>query len=361
MSSRPISADFESRKRSLFEAALRLPEDRRVAYVSEQTNADADLRTAVLRLLAAQAVTAQGILDTPLHHSPTARTEVPAWIGSYRVAALIGSGGMGTVYNCQQPATGKQVAVKVIHEILRTKELLDRFAQEREILTKLKHPNVCRVIEAGVTERGAPFIVMEMVEGRRIDIFCRTLPQLAILRLFTQVLAAVEYFHREQVAHRDLKPANVLVTAQGRVRVLDFGIAKVIDHSPGSTGHGPTHTKARLMTVRYASPEQLQGRLSGRASDIYAAGVMLYELLTGSHPYPDDYPLGATQLLRAMSKRHPAPVSAIRQSLQLPPAVDVMIARALEYDPLRRYRSAGDFLTDLGRCLDDFSSPPTAY
>lgn len=356
MPARPISAEFERRKRSLFEAALQLPQDRRLAYVQEQTNADAELRTAVLRLIAAEAVTSQGILDTPLHRRYDKEIAPLLRIGSYSVVSSLGTGGMGSVYCCRHPATNDLVAVKVIHEALRVKGFLERFAQEREILTKLKHPNVCRILEAGVANHGALFIVMEMVEGRPIDAFCRSLSTRAILRLFSQLLAGVEYFHRQQIIHRDLKPANVLVTDLGQVRILDFGIAKIIDHHPGSTGHGPTQTRSPLMTVRYASPEQLQGRLSGRASDIYALGVMIFELLTRRHPFDDEYLQGAVRLLSAMSRRSPPPASTVCPAGRISAAVDAMIARALEYDPLRRYRSAGDMLNDLRRCLESTSA-----
>ena len=351
MPAKPVSVDFERRKRSLFEAALQLPETRRLAFVNQQTTVDPDLRTAVLRMLA-QAATTQGILDTPLHPKDAAEGAPPSQIGPYAVVRSLGTGGMGGVYCCRHPATGDLVAVKVIHTALRGTRFVERFATERDILTRLRHPNVCRILDGGVAEHGTPFIVMEQVDGRPLDEFCRSLPLAAILRLFSQILAGVEYFHRQQIVHRDLKPANVLVTASGQVRILDFGIAKIIDHDQGFTGHGPTRSTAPIMTVRYASPEQLQGRLSGRASDIYSLGVMLYELLSGRHPFEEEYALGPTRLLSAMARRTPAPPSSFQGPRALTRAVDVIVLSALEYDPMRRYRSAGDFLDGVRRCLE---------
>jgi serine/threonine protein kinase len=352
MPAKPVSVEFERRKRALFEAALQLPEASRIGFIMQQTTVDPELRTAVLRMLTAQAAGSEGILDTPLHPKPVLENAIPARIGPYVVMRSLGVGGMGSVYCCCHPMTGEPVAVKVVHVALQGTSFVKRFARERDILTKLKHPNVCRILDAGVAEHGTPYIVMEMVNGRPIDQFCRGLELSRVLRLFSQLLAGVEYFHRRDVVHRDLKPANVLVLPSGHVRILDFGIAKIIDHHPGSTGHGPTRSTAPMMTVRYASPEQLKGHVSGRASDIYAVGVMLYELLSGRHPFAEEYLQGPIRLLSAMSRRSPTPPSEFQPSNALTPAIDKMTLSALEFDPMRRYRTAGDFLNDLRMCLE---------
>jgi serine/threonine protein kinase len=262
---------------------------------------------------------------------------------------------MGSVYSCRSPQGGL-VAVKLVQADLPDRRGSQHFDDERAIHARLRHPNICRILGAGSAEHGTPFIVMELVDGEPIDIFCRrsrwTVSQR--LRLFSQVLAGTEYFHRERIVHRDLKPSNILVTTAGNVKILDFGIAKVAEHRAGFTGHGPTHTAVPLMTLRYASPEQLERRLSGRSSDIYSLGVMLYELLTDKHPF-EEYKQGLAQLLIAMAGRSPVPPSVLAKGT-ISSGIDRMVLKSLQFDPKNRYGSANQFLSDLRECLNSMNA-----
>ena len=352
MSPRIISNATEQRKRAIFEAAMQLAEPARLAYIERETGGDPALRDSVLRLVAANREDSNGILDQPIYERPRTGEAVPASIGAYTVVKHLGSGGMGSVYCCRAPE-GAMVAVKLLHGGLVDRQAPQRFELEREIHRRLHHPNVCRILGSGCAERGTPFLVMELIEGEPVDAYCRRhrlgVPQR--LRLFSQTLAGTAYFHQANIVHRDLKPSNVLVTPAGKVKILDFGIAKVAEHEPGSTGHGPTRTSMPLMTVRYASPEQLQRLLSGRSSDVYSLGAMLYELLTGRHPFGTVYHQGAAQLLAAMASTSPAPPSAIAQAA-ISSGIDRMVLKALQFDPSHRYGSAGQFLDDLRGILD---------
>ena len=209
-------------------------------------------------------------------------------IGPYRILREIGHGGMGTVYLAER-ADGqyrKRVAIKLVNPHLGTAEILRRFRNERQVLAALDHPNIARLLDGGTTEDGRPYLVMEYVEGVAIDTWCdsRKLAVRDRLKLFRKVCAAVQYAHDQQVIHRDIKPGNILVTTDGTPKLLDFGIAKVLNRELSAEtlettiGSGP-------MTPEYASPEQVRGERIGPASDIYALGVVLYQLLTGQLPY----------------------------------------------------------------------------
>lgn len=347
--------DREKRRRALFEAGLRLPERERTAFIERQTAGDPDLRDSVLRLIRASSAHSTGALDRPVYQRPPAPAAAarPRKIGGYTVIKPLGSGGMASVYACRAP-DGTVVAVKLLNAALHDPHFLRRFEEERDIQMRIRHPNVCQIFHGGAAEHGTPFIAMELVEGQPIDRYCasKRLSARERLRLFSQVLAGVEYCHRREIVHRDLKPSNVLVTAAGQVKILDFGIAKIAAHRSGMTGHGPTHSALRLMTIRYASPEQLQQRLSGRSSDIYALGVMLYELIAGRHPYWEHLESGTERLLVAMNASLPSPPSALAASPDLPAGLDQLVLRALHFDPAQRYQLAGQFLEAVGRCLE---------
>jgi serine/threonine protein kinase len=181
----------------------------------------------------------------------------------------------------------KRVAVKLLRRGLDSEDILRRFRHERQILASLDHPNIARLLDGGMTDDGLPYFVMEYIEGTPLDRYCdeRRLSTTERLKLFRQVCAAVYHAHQNLIVHRDLKPSNILVTKDGEPKLLDFGIAKLLN--PELTAHtmAPTATGIRLMTPNYASPEQIRGKNITTASDIYSLGVLLYHLLTGHHPY----------------------------------------------------------------------------
>ena len=202
----------------------------------------------------------------------------------YKILKLIAEGGMGEVYLAHDPELDRKVAIKLIKSNLKTKELLRRFRNERQILANLQHPNIARLFEAGATADGLPFFVMEYVEGKPIDQYANE-NQLSLtdrLNLFRTVCSAITCAHQNLVIHRDIKPNNILVTANGEPKLLDFGIAKLLHETDSQEA---TLTLFHAMTPEYASPEQVKGEAITTASDAYSLGVLLYELLAGRRPY----------------------------------------------------------------------------
>ena len=307
-------------------------------------------------------------------------------IGPYRVVREIGRGGMGAVYLAER-ADGEfrqQVAVKVIRQTLGGDEVRRHFKRERQILASLNHPNIARLLDGGVSEDGEPFLAMEYVEGVRIDEYAdaHQLSTSARLSLFRQVCAAVQYAHQNLVIHRDLKPPNILVTAEGVPKLLDFGIAKLLDPESADAG-AHTVTELGVMTPEYASPEQVQGQQVTTASDVYSLGVVLYELLAGHRPYriksrkPDE-------IARAICEQEPErPSAAVSRLEDTPKAsggstpvitpetvsrargeqperlrrrlagdLDNIILMAMRKEPSRRYSSVGQFSEDIRRHLE---------
>jgi serine/threonine protein kinase len=203
----------------------------------------------------------------------------------YRLIELIGQGGMGDVYRAER-ADGQydqRVAIKFVRAGLDTSAILERFRNERQVLASLDHPNIARLFDGGTSEEGIPYLVMELIEGTPIDHYC-DLQKLTIserLQLFLQVASAVQYAHQHLVIHRDIKPGNILVTKAGIPKLLDFGIAKILDPAARSEV-----TLVNPMTPEYASPEQVRGEPVTTATDVYSLGVVLYQLLTGRSPYP---------------------------------------------------------------------------
>src|SRR6202035_3027390 len=229
------------------------------------------------------AVEASGILPAPEETVLLSG----ARIGPYQIVEEIGHGGMGTVYRAVRADDQyrKQVAIKVVRGGLGDEFRVHRFRAERQILANLDHPNIARLLDGGATADGRPYVVMEYIEGRPIDQYCddAKLPVSERLKLFRTVCSAVAYAHQRLVIHRDIKPANILVTKEGEAKLLDFGIAKILD--PEEAGVDQTVTVMRLMTPEYASPEQVRGEAITTASDVYSLGVVLYGLLTGRRPY----------------------------------------------------------------------------
>ncbi|MEO6119307.1 MAG: serine/threonine-protein kinase, partial [Terriglobales bacterium] len=271
--------------RNLFEAALERTPEARSQFIREACHGDEELLMEVGRLLMAQGQSAdwidEGVLGPQMPRLEGRR------IGPYDILRQLGEGGMGAVYLAARAdgAFRKTLALKIVRPAAANPEVLRRFQREREVLAMLDHPNIARIVDGGETEDGLPYLVMDYVEGEPIDVYCdrHRLNVRARLALFRQVCAAVQYSHQQRVVHRDLKPSNILVTADGTVKLLDFGIAKLgageLDGATALTVPG-----MYLMTPEYSSPEQVEGGPVSAATDVYALGVVLYELLTGRRP-----------------------------------------------------------------------------
>jgi WD40 repeat protein/serine/threonine protein kinase len=278
----------------LFEATLDLPAERRAAFLEESCLGDPALRREVEQLLAAGARADDFFEAAPVEVVSEVFDGAPAScfagssVGPYKILRELGRGGMGVVWLAERADDQyhQQVAIKLLWPGLNKAEVVRRFRRERQILANLHHPNIAQLYDGGTTEDGRPYFVMEYVAGVPITEYCnvRRLPITERLRLFGQVCAAVQYAHQNLVVHRDLKPSNILVTQAEEVKLLDFGIARVLDpERHGLTARPTTH--GLMMTPEYASPEQMRGDPITTASDVYSLGLVLYELLTGQSPY----------------------------------------------------------------------------
>ena len=290
-------------------------------------------------------------------------------VGSYTLRSPLGQGGMGSVWLADR-SDGRfegVAAVKLLNASLIGREGEARFQREGSLLARVRHPNISQLIDAGVSTLGQPYLVIEHVDGERIDHYCAE-AQLGIaerVRLFLDVLAAVAFAHTNLIVHRDLKPHNVLVTKAGQVKLLDFGIAKLVEAEDGGQGPELTQLGGHPMTPLYASPEQISGEPQTTVSDVYSLGVMLYELLTGDLPYRLESK-SLAQIREAISSREPLPASRTalrdgaaplglpertRLSRELRGDLDCILLKALEKEPGRRYPSADAFARDLERYL----------
>src|SRR5882724_7994972 len=276
--------------RKLFETVLERDRDTRAAFLAAASAGDTVLYEEVQKLLIAHDHV-DAYMVPPVLVPPNAM-EYPRLegrrIGPYEILREIGHGGMGSVYFAvrSDDIYRKHVAFKVLRSAS-NKEVIRRFQQERRILASLEHPNIATLLDGGTTEEGLPYFVMEYVEGHPLFSYCDS-HKLTIaerLRLFRKVCSAVQYAHQHRVIHRDLKPSNVLVTTEGVPKLLDFGIAKLLDPDLASQTLDPTTAAVRLMTPEYASPEQVLGETVTPGSDVYSLGVLLYELLTDHRPY----------------------------------------------------------------------------
>lgn len=272
-------------------------------------------------------------------------------LGSYSLVRQVGEGGMGVVYEAVR-ADGEfeqRVAIKIVKLWLTSEQETNRFRAERQILARLDHPNIARLLDGGTTPDGLPFLVMDFVEGIRIDNYCRenALDVSERLRLFRLVCETVEYAHSQGIVHRDLKPANILVMQGGKPKLLDFGIAKVVD--PSAT-EAATLTLSRPATPQYASPEQLRGEPTTPSSDIYSLGVLLYELLTGQSPYAGKA-ANLQAISRAVYEEEPLPPSEISGNAAWRQSLDRIVAAAMRKDPAARYGSVQQLIADVDRYL----------
>ena len=275
-------------------------------------------------------------------------------IGAYRLLRKIASGGMGVVYLAERAdeAFTRFVAIKLIGVGADGTEIGRRFQEERQILAKLDHPNIARLLDGGETANGQPFFVMEYVDGLSLSDYCRErTPDLtARLTLFQSICDAVQYAHQNLVVHRDLKPGNILVTRDGTVKLLDFGIAKILS----ADAEGDTRTIFQFLTPAYASPEHLRGETITTTSDVYSLGVLLYELLTYRRPFDTRSPQEALRRIEAEEPPRPStvcPLDSPRLQRQLRGDLDNIVMRALQRDPARRYQSARELSEDLTRYL----------
>ena len=354
----------------LLDAALDRPLESRPGFLDEACAGDAALRRQVEELLAAEAA-GEAFLSVPaIEHAAPLVVELlesldedegraPRAVGAYRLLRQLGEGGMGIVYLAER-ADGQfeqQVAVKLLRAGLRGDEQRRRFLQERQILARLEHPAIARLIDGGVSEDGVPFFVMERVQGAPVTEYCAhgALGIEARLRVFLEVCDAVQYAHRNLVVHRDLKPSNILVDAAGRVKLLDFGIAKLLAEGDAGPAAEGTRTLQRVLTPEYASPEQVRGDPVTTATDVYALGVLLHELLTGRRPYRVERG-SAAEWERAILEQEPTRPSAVAGTRELRRRLrgdlDWIVQKALQKEPERRYPSAEALATDLRCHLD---------
>jgi non-specific serine/threonine protein kinase/serine/threonine-protein kinase len=278
------------RVKNAYAEAIELPTDARSSFL---VSIDDQIRENVARLLAADS-DAANFIDRPFLLEqgsvlPPEESAVGTVIDDYRILAVLGSGGMGTVYLAEHEGEGftHRVALKLIKRGMDTDMVLRRFLTERQILASLDHPNIARMLDGGSTPAGVPYFVMEHVEGLPIRSYCDTndLDVAERIELFAKVCAAVSYAHQKLVVHRDLKPSNVLVTPTGEPKLLDFGIAKLLQPNWNESTEPLTATQFRILTPEYSSPEQLRGEATTTSTDVYSLGVMLYELLTGVRPH----------------------------------------------------------------------------
>ncbi len=342
--------------------ALALEQDpaRRTLFVRQACGDDAGLRQEVEALLPYHDQ-ADSLLENPaaLHffdNRPAAMTD--RRVGAYRIVREIGHGGMAVVYLGERDDREfrKRVAIKMLQPGIQSQEILHRFRNERQTLASLDHPHIVRLLDGGSTEDGWPYLVMDYVEGLPIDEYCNT-QELAAgkrLELFLLVCVAVQYAHEHLVIHRDLKPGNILVTTEGVPRLLDFGIAKLLNPE---CLEEPVRTKTgwRPMTVEYASPEQVRGQAVGNASDVYSLGVLLYELLTGQRPFRAAASSSRSEFERAICEQEPElpsrVISEAGRSRAIQRDLDTIVLKAIRKEPEQRYASVQEFAEDIERYL----------
>jgi non-specific serine/threonine protein kinase/serine/threonine-protein kinase len=379
MSSAFTPADWETIERTFMDV-LDLPPPAREAVLAARCAGRPDVRDELVALLSAHERSG-GFLDVgpplPVGAASQAELEEGRLLGAFRVGREIGRGGMGVVHAGERAdgAFAQSVAIKVLAAPLADADAVQRFRTEQQILADLQHPHVVSLIDAGMTADGRAYLVMERVDGLPITAYCRE-HRLSLedrLRLFLGVCSAVRHAHRHLVVHRDLKPANIVVTADGLVKVLDFGVAKLLE--PEVAGHQAATGPLRApLTPNYASPEQVKGLPVTTSSDVYALGVLLYELVTGVRPYETDGLTLDRLLAVVVDQSPPRPSAATRPAGDTDPPyglrrlrgdVDAIVLKAISKDADQRYASAEELARDIERFLDGVPivarSPSTWY
>jgi serine/threonine protein kinase/tetratricopeptide (TPR) repeat protein len=363
------SPERAQRIAEIVEAALECEPSALPSFLEESCGNDEKLRAEVESLLGYQKE-ATDFIEAPAYQGnadllteETGALRIGEAFAEYKILSLLGEGGMGEVYLAEDTKLGRKVALKLVKPGLGRANLIRHFRQEERILAGLTHPNIARLYGGAVTQEGVPYFVMEYVEGERLDRYCDT-RQINLrerLELFRKICSAVSYAHQHLVIHRDLKPANIRVTTEGEPKLLDFGIAKLVDPDVDGIDE-PTMTLQSVMTPEYASPEQVRGEVVTTATDIYSLGVVLYELLTGQRPYrlksrrPAD-------VARAISEEEPTKASTaiaqtsssqsgFRNPKSLRGDLDNIVLMALRKEPSRRYVSVAQFSDDIRRHVE---------
>ena len=349
-----VERDRWTRSEEVFHEALQHKLEDRAGFVHEACAEDPELCREVLSLLEYHQKAGSWVIPpgSTLREEAEEVSLQGQRLGSYRIEREIGQGGMGAVFLASRADDQyqKNVAIKLVRTGLLTAFLADRFRNERQILAALEHPYIARLLDGGVTADGQPFLVMEYVEGVPVDAYCDThdLSTPERLQLFRKICAAVHHAHQRLVIHRDLKPSNILVTAQGEPKLLDFGIAKLIDTETASSDT----TEFLLATPLYASPELVNGQAVTTATDVYSLGVILYCLLTGRSPYGNT--TSGLELFHAILNGDIAKPSAVASQAKrrMPGDVDSIVLKALRKEPERRYASAEQLSEDVRRHIE---------
>ncbi|MGZ8468933.1 MAG: tetratricopeptide repeat protein [Gemmatirosa sp.] len=356
---------------ALFHDAADRPADERAAFVTAATSDDPVLAAHVLALLDEDA-RAHALLDGGLARAAHDVLATPATLpleafGAYHLRRVLGEGGMGVVYLAERDDLRSVAAIKILRDAWLSPARRERFAIEQRTLAQLNHPSIARLFDAGTLPDGTPWFVMEYVQGEAITAHCarRDATLTERLRLFREVCEAVQHAHRHAIIHRDLKPSNILVTEDGTVKLLDFGIAKQLEEAQEPDDGAHTRTGLRAMTPAYAAPEQLRGERVGLHTDVYALGVVLYELLTNRLPFdaashtPQELAAHVTAHVpdrpSQVAPRDAGPLAGVGRATW--GELDVLCLTALHADPQRRYRTVEALARDVdhlvqGRPLD---------
>jgi eukaryotic-like serine/threonine-protein kinase len=366
-------------------SALELDPTQRAVYLQKTCASDASLRADVDRLLIAGDKAGPEFLsglsqdESILGDDQAKDFRIGKRIGAYEIVERIGIGGMGEVFRARRADDqyNAEVAIKLVRVGADAGSVIRRFKHERQILASLDHPNIAHLLDAGTTQDGVPYVVMDLIEGEPIDDYCNScnLSTTARLELFLQVCSAVQYAHQRLIIHRDIKPTNILVTKAGVAKLLDFGISKILQPDVSDDSFESTLTMFRMLTPGYASPEQIRGEAITTSADVYSLGVVLYELLTGHHPYRnrDDTvekiaravceveprkPSSVVRVVKTSARDHSRQSAVLllprdRQKLsrQLTGDLDNIILMALRKETLRRYSSVEQFAGDIHRYL----------